>query len=88
MKIECQDKIDIRLINPDFVKTRLNDKNDIDKPMIISAERAAKYIAKALDSKKFEIQFPKKYSIAIKFFSFLLFFSLQNPYKNFILIYI
>ncbi len=65
--IENKDKnIDIRVINPGFVKTRLTDKNDFEMPFIITADKAAKYIVKGLKGSKFEIHFPKRFTYFMK----------------------
>ncbi|MDE1901785.1 MAG: SDR family NAD(P)-dependent oxidoreductase [Alphaproteobacteria bacterium] len=63
---ECKDMIDIKLISPGFVRTPLTDKNDFDMPMIIEPEQAAKEIADGLLSRRFEIHFPKKFTILLK----------------------
>ena len=58
--------IDVKLINPGFVKTPLTDKNDFLMPMIIEADKAAQYIADGLLRKKFEICFPKIFIFFMK----------------------
>lgn len=63
---EYKDFIDIKLINPGFVRTPLTDKNNFRMPMIIEPEQAAKDIAKGLLSPRFEIHFPKKFTIFLK----------------------
>jgi len=71
LNVEHGKEVDIRLINPGFVKTRLTDKNDFEMPMMISADQAAMYIDKGLNSKKFEVHFPKKFSLILKLFNLL-----------------
>ena len=71
LNVEHGKEVDIRLINPGFVKTRLTDKNDFEMPMIISADQAAIYIDKGLNSKKFEVHFPKKFSLILKLLNLL-----------------
>ena len=71
LNVEHGKEVDIRLINPGFVKTRLTDKNDFEMPMIISADQAARYIVKGLNSKKFEVHFPKKFSLILKLLNLL-----------------
>ncbi len=66
--------IDVSLINPGFVKTRLTDLNDFKMPAIIGTQEAARIIVKDLKSKKFEIHFPKKFTIWLKILKIL-------PYK-------
>lgn len=65
LKIENTD-LDIKLINPGFVRTPLTDKNDFEMPMMIEPEEAAKAIADGLLKKNFEIHFPKKFTILMK----------------------
>lgn len=71
LNVEHGKEVDIRLINPGFVKTRLTDKNEFEMPMIISANQAAKYIDKGLSSQKFEVHFPKKFSLILKLLNLL-----------------
>jgi short-subunit dehydrogenase len=66
--------INVSVINPGFVKTRLTDLNDFKMPAIISADEAASIIIKDLEAKKFEIHFPKKFTIWLKILKIL-------PYK-------
>ena len=66
LRSETDKSIDIKVINPGFVKTRMTDKNDFDMPMIITPEKAAEHIAKGLQSNGFEIHFPKGFTILLK----------------------
>ncbi len=59
-------QLDIKLINPGFVRTPLTDKNRFKMPMIISPERAAKHLASGLQTKHFEIHFPKRFTRLMK----------------------
>lgn len=68
---ECSKHIDIKLISPGFVRTALTDKNDFSMPMIITPEAAAKAIANGLQSKRFEIHFPKKFTLILKLLELL-----------------
>ena len=63
--------VDIKVINPGFVRTPLTDKNTFEMPFIIDAERAAEYIAKGLASKRFEIHFPRRFTWLLKTLRFL-----------------
>lgn len=65
LKIE-NPNLDIKLINPGFVRTPLTDKNDFEMPMMIEPQQAAKVIADGLLKKNFEIHFPKKFTIFMK----------------------
>lgn len=67
LRIELQPKgLDIRVINPGFVKTRITDKNDCVMPMMISTEKAARYIVKGLQGSRYEITFPPLFVILYK----------------------
>lgn len=86
LKVENEGKnIDVKVINPGFVKTPLTDKNNFDMPLIITADNAAEEIIKGLKSKAFEIHFPKLFTYAMKLIKILpnfLFFHLARAIKN------
>ena len=63
--------IDLSIINPGFVKTRLTEKNNFEMPFIISSKQASDYIYQGLIAKKFEIHFPKKFTFILKFLRIL-----------------
>lgn len=71
--------IDLSIINPGFVKTRLTKKNDFPMPFIISQDQAATEIVRGLEQKKFEIHFPKRFTLFLKILRLL-------PYKVFFFI--
>ena len=78
LKAENMD-LDIKIINPGFVRTPLTDKNDFEMPMMIESEEAAKAIANGLLKKSFEIHFPKRFTFmvkALKFFPAPLYFKI------------
>lgn len=67
LKIELEPhNIDIKVINPGFVKTPLTDKNDFPMPMMITADAAAQAIQAGLRSRAFEIHFPKRFTWIMK----------------------
>lgn len=63
---EAKNGIDIRLISPGFVKTRMTDKNAFPMPMMISPEQAADAIAAGLQGHDFEIHFPRRMTWIMK----------------------
>lgn len=63
---ECKGAVDIKLISPGFVRTPLTDKNDFNMPMMIEPEQAAREIADGLLTKRFEIHFPRKFTLCLK----------------------
>lgn len=58
--------VDIRLINPGFVTTRLTEQNDFKMPAIVSAQEAAERIITGLGRKQFEIAFPTRFVLWLK----------------------
>ncbi|MEM9468946.1 MAG: SDR family NAD(P)-dependent oxidoreductase [Pseudomonadota bacterium] len=71
IRAEEGDKLDIKLISPGFVETPMTDKNQFEMPMKIQPEEAAKAIADGLTKKGFEIHFPKKFTLIMKFIRLL-----------------
>ena len=63
--------IKVQLISPGFVKTRLTDLNNFKMPSLISTEKAAIHIKKAIESKSFEIRFPFLFASSLKMISLL-----------------
>lgn len=57
----------IRLINPGFVKTRLTDKNRFTMPGLLSPQQAAQAIIEGACDDRFDIYFPKKLALALRF---------------------
>ncbi|WOG27274.1 SDR family NAD(P)-dependent oxidoreductase [Endozoicomonas sp. 8E] len=55
--------VDIKLINPGFVKTPLTDKNTFEMPFLMDVEPAAEAILRGLNGKHFEIRFPKVFGM-------------------------
>ena len=68
---EVPDYVDIKLICPGFVRTRMTDKNNFHMPMRIEPDRAAKAITKGLKQRGFEIHFPKAFTLMMKFLRIL-----------------
>lgn len=63
---EVDKSIDVKVINPGFVRTPMTDRNDFPMPMRIEPEEAAKAIAQGLTQKGFEIHFPKRFTLWLK----------------------
>jgi short-subunit dehydrogenase len=68
---EAEDYLDVKLISPGFVRTRITDKNTFAMPMRLEPPQAAKAIAKGLKARAFEIHFPKGFTLMVKFLRFL-----------------
>ena len=54
--------IDVQLVNPGFIRTRLTDKNDFDMPFIMEPERAAREVFEHMNSDGFKKSFPTLFS--------------------------
>ena len=58
--------IKIQLINPGFIKTRLTEKNNFKMPFIMSVEDAAKRVIIAINSNRFQTNFPIIFSLLFR----------------------
>jgi short-subunit dehydrogenase len=63
--------VKLSIINPGFVKTPLTDSNDFPMPFLITAEAAADRIAAGLATDRFEIAFPRRMVLSLKFLRLL-----------------
>ncbi|MDZ7751062.1 MAG: SDR family NAD(P)-dependent oxidoreductase [Gammaproteobacteria bacterium] len=58
--------VDLRIVNPGFVATRLTEKNDFTMPDLMTAEDAATAIITGLRGTGFEIAFPRRFALVMK----------------------
>ncbi len=58
--------LDIRLISPGFVETRLTRKNNFAMPAIMAPDQAARAIRAGLEGRRFEIHFPRRLTLPLK----------------------
>jgi NAD(P)-dependent dehydrogenase (short-subunit alcohol dehydrogenase family) len=58
--------VDLRLINPGFVKTPLTDQNEFPMPFLIETEEAVDRIMEGLSRDRFEITFPRRFALIMK----------------------
>lgn len=63
--------ISVYVVNPGFVRTPLTDKNEFRMPALISAEEAAREIIRGFAAGRFEIHFPKRFTLWLKFMKLL-----------------
>lgn len=63
--------IDVQLINPGFVRTRLTDKNDFNMPFIMEPERAAWAFVEHMQGDGFARNFPTLFSLLFRASQFL-----------------
>lgn len=72
IKHECNVKnIDVTVVNPGFVKTPLTDLNDFPMPFIMELDDAAQAMYSGISSRKFEVNFPKRFTWILKFLRIL-----------------
>ncbi|MFT7144949.1 MAG: short-subunit dehydrogenase [Alphaproteobacteria bacterium] len=72
--VESPKYVDIKLISPGFVETPMTEMNDFDMPMVISSTQAACAIVKQINSRRFEIHFPWRFTFILKLLALM-------PYK-------
>jgi NAD(P)-dependent dehydrogenase (short-subunit alcohol dehydrogenase family) len=58
--------IGVSVINPGFVETPLTADNQFDMPGLISPEQAARHIVEGWASGRFEIHFPRRFTLLMK----------------------
>jgi NADP-dependent 3-hydroxy acid dehydrogenase YdfG len=63
--------VDVQLVNPGFIKTRLTEKNDFNMPMLMEPEKAAQQMFEHMTSDKFARSFPIPFSWALRLGQFL-----------------
>lgn len=63
--------VDVQLVNPGFVKTRLTDKNDFTMPFIMEPEAAAREVMDHMQGDSFARNFPTFFSLFFRASQFL-----------------
>ena len=63
--------IDVSLVCPGFVKTRLTDTNKFTMPALITAQEAAQCTLKGLQKGQFEVHYPKRFTLFMKLIGLL-----------------
>jgi NADP-dependent 3-hydroxy acid dehydrogenase YdfG len=63
--------IKLQLVDPGFVETPLTDKNPFPMPFIMPVERAIDRFVEGLASDTFEITFPRRFALILKFMRLL-----------------
>lgn len=63
--------VDVQLINPGFIKTRLTDKNDFNMPFIMEPEAAAKQAMDHMQGDDFAVNFPRAFGAMFRLSQFL-----------------
>jgi NADP-dependent 3-hydroxy acid dehydrogenase YdfG len=63
--------VDVQLINPGFIKTRLTDKNEFSMPFIMEPEAAAREFFEHMNDDAFKKSFPFLFSLMFRLSQFL-----------------
>jgi len=63
--------IEVQLINPGFIKTRLTEKNDFNMPFIMSPQDAAKEVFEHMNTDNFKKSFPMMFSWVFRLSQFM-----------------
>lgn len=63
--------VDVQLVNPGFIRTRLTDKNDFKMPQIMEPEEAAEEVFKHMGTNGFAHNFPTGLATALRGLNFL-----------------
>ncbi|WP_099827081.1 SDR family NAD(P)-dependent oxidoreductase [Oceaniglobus indicus] len=58
--------IDVQLVNPGFIKTRLTEKNDFKMPFIMEPEEAAAEVVDHMQGERFAANFPLGFSLVFR----------------------
>ncbi len=66
LRSEWAGQIDVRLISPGFVDTRLTRKNQFSMPALTSPKAAARAIIAGLNRRNFEVHFPRRFTYGLK----------------------
>lgn len=66
LRVELAPRLDVRLVCPGFVRSRLTAKNAFRMPALIEPAEAATEVLRGLQGRAFEIHFPKRFTLAMK----------------------
>lgn len=61
----------MQIVNPGFVKTPLTDRNEFPMPFLMEVEDAAEAFYRGLHSDRFEITFPRRFSLMLRLLQML-----------------
>lgn len=63
--------IEVQLVNPGFIKTRLTDQNDFNMPFIMTPQDAAQRMFEHMNTDRFKTSFPRVFSWVFRLSQFL-----------------
>lgn len=62
--------VQVQIVNPGFIRTRLTDKNDFSMPFIMEPEEAARIMFEHMNTDHFKRSFPTLFSLLFRFSQF------------------
>lgn len=63
--------VDVQLVNPGFIKTRLTEKNDFKMPFLMEPDDAAQQVWEHMNTDAFRRNFPGPFAAAFRLGNFL-----------------
>lgn len=66
LAVELAPRVDVRLVCPGFVETRLTERNDFAMPAIVTPDEAATAVLRGMQRRGFEIHFPRRFTWVMK----------------------
>ncbi|MDR5903214.1 SDR family NAD(P)-dependent oxidoreductase [Halomonas icarae] len=67
----ADERIDVSLIHPGFVRTSLTDRNDFPMPMRVEVDQAAEAILEGIARRRLDIHFPRRFTLLVKLMGIL-----------------
>lgn len=61
-----ESNVQVQLVNPGFIKTRLTDKNKFHMPFLMESEKAAQIMFRHMNTQRFKISFPRIFSLLFR----------------------
>jgi len=68
LRVELAPKgVTLQIVNPGFVRTPLTERNEFEMPFLMEPDAAAEALFRGLQSDRFEIAFPRRFVVLMKF---------------------
>ena len=66
LAVELAPRVDVRMVCPGFVETRLTARNSFAMPAMVTAKQAAEAVLRGMQGRRFEIHFPRRFTWVMK----------------------